>query len=71
MIGPKKLSVIRQELQHRLAALGNDPIRWLEERMAVPEHRGSPASKGSEVLDALRRIVEAPRTGKQRKQQIG
>jgi hypothetical protein len=38
VIGRKKLSTIRQELQRALAASGEDPIRWLEGRMTGSEH---------------------------------
>lgn len=71
MIGPKKLSTIRQELQRALTATGDDPIRWLEERMATPERQGPAASKGSDVLHSLRRVLEATGTEKRRKQRVG
>ncbi|HZY87790.1 MAG TPA: hypothetical protein VFE78_23340 [Gemmataceae bacterium] len=69
MIGPKKLSTIRQELSGALAAAGLESLRWLEERMNAPERRGHVASGESEVLQSLRRILEAterPKRGKQR-----
>jgi hypothetical protein len=56
MIGPKKLSTIRQELARALAATGDDPLCWLEERMAVPEHQS--VARESQVVHSLRRIVE-------------
>jgi hypothetical protein len=62
VIGPKKLSTIRHELQQALASTGDDPIRWLEERMAVPERQGSGPSGESEVLQSLYRILEATET---------
>jgi hypothetical protein len=34
MIGQKKLNIVRQELRRALSGIGDDPIRWLEERMA-------------------------------------
>ena len=58
MIGPKKLSAIRQELQRALTATGEDPIRWLEARMTGPECQGSAASEESEVLRSLRSFLE-------------
>lgn len=61
MIGPKKLSTIRQELQRALTATGDDPIRWLEERMTVPERQGSVAAGESEVLNSLRRFLDRKR----------
>jgi hypothetical protein len=63
MIGPKKLSTIRQQLQQALTPVGGDPLGWLEERMAAPEHPGSATDGESEVLQSLRRFLEAP--GKQ------
>jgi hypothetical protein len=71
VIGPKKLSTIRQELQRALAASGEDPIRWLEGRMTGPEHQGSAASGESEILRSLRRFLEAPGRGKRRNQRAG
>ena len=50
MIGPKKLVIIRQELEAALAATGDDPIRWLEERMNAPECQGSATSGGSDAV---------------------
>jgi hypothetical protein len=64
MIGRKKLSTIRQELQRALAATGDDPIHWLEERMAVPPGQGTATPGENEVLQSLRRILE--RAGRQR-----
>ena len=61
MIGPKKLSTIRQELQRALTATGDDPIRWLEERMTVPERQGSVSAGESEVLNSLRRFLDGKR----------
>ena len=58
MIGPKKLSIIRQELQCALAATGDDPIQWLEERMNVPERPSSGDAGENEVLNSLRRFLE-------------
>jgi hypothetical protein len=71
MIGPKKLSSIRQELQAALKAAGEDPIRWLEQRMAAPQRRGVALPGESEVLSSLRRFLEAPRKEKRRKQRLG
>ncbi len=71
MIGPKKLRTIRQELQRALTATGDDPIRWLEERMTAPECQGPAASGKSGILRSLRRILEATRKKKHRKQRVG
>ena len=61
MIGPKKLSTIRRELQRALTATGDDPIRWLEERMAVHERQASVGTGESEVLNSLRRFLDRKR----------
>jgi hypothetical protein len=71
MIGPTALSVIRQELQRALTATGDDPIRWLEERMSSPETESSAVCGESEILQSLRRILETTETAKRRKQQGG
>jgi hypothetical protein len=68
MIGPKKLSAIRQELESALTATGDDPIRWLEVRMTAPECQGSAASEGRDVLQSLRRVLEATGREKRRRQ---
>jgi hypothetical protein len=60
MIGPKKLSSIRQELRRALDATGDDAIRWLEQRMTAPTGEGAAAAGESEVLHSLRRFLEAP-----------
>ena len=62
VIGRKKLGSIRQELQRAMKATGEDPIRWLEERMAAPQRHGIGAPGESEVVSSLRRLLE--RTGK-------
>jgi hypothetical protein len=54
-----------------LAATGDDPIRWLDERMAAPEYRDPAAPRESEVLHSLRRFLEAPGPGKGRKRRAG
>jgi hypothetical protein len=58
MIGPKKLSAIRQELKSALDATGDDPIGWLEERMSAPVRRAPAAEHGNEVLHSLRRFLK-------------
>jgi hypothetical protein len=58
MMGPKKLSTIRQELKQALSRTGNDPIKWLEERIRATESTGQQAP---EVLQSLRRLFKTPR----------
>ena len=71
MIGPKKLSTIRQELERALKATGGDPIRWLERRMAAPRRQGGAASGESEVLHSLRRFLETTCKKRPRKLRVG
>jgi hypothetical protein len=63
MIGPKKLSTIREELRLALAATGEDPIRWLEMRMAA-------STTKSEVLQYLRDFLKGPTRKKRPKKVI-
>ncbi len=75
MIGSKKLSSIRKELRRALEATGEDPIHWLEERVAAAERKGTRA-EGPEILQSLQRFLASPRKGKtpakrRRKQRLG
>lgn len=58
MIGPKKLSVIRQELRRVLETTGEDPIDWLKARIAATERERPAATGEGEVLRSLRRFLE-------------
>ncbi len=71
MIGPKDLSAIRQELKRALTAAGQDPLRWLERRVAAPERQGTAASGESEVLHSLRRFLEATAPRKRHERRVG
>jgi hypothetical protein len=71
VIGPKKLSTIRQELKGAMSATEEDPIRWLEVRMTIPECAGPAASGESEVLQSLRRFLAATGRGAGRKRRSG
>jgi hypothetical protein len=57
MIGRKKLSTIREEIERALATSGDDPIRWLEQRMAAPARKDD---DGGEVLQSLQRFLAGP-----------
>ena len=60
MIGQKKLSTIREDLKRAFATVSDDPIDWLEQRMAAG-NRATLVSPGeSEVLLSLRRLLELP-----------
>jgi hypothetical protein len=60
MMGNKKLATIRQELKDALEKEEQDPIQWLEERIAAGRREGS----GTEVLESLKRVLERGTTGK-------
>ena len=60
MIGPKKLSTIRHELRRALSTTGEDPIRWLEARIADAERHSPASAEDGEVLRALHRFLGAP-----------
>ncbi len=70
MIGPKKLSAIREELHTALAATSDDPLAWLEQRMAAPSGQGLAASGESEILHSLRRFLAAAGREKRRKKPV-
>jgi hypothetical protein len=53
MMGPKKLSTIREELRQAFGAEGDDPVKWLEGRIAKSSDR-------SEVLQYLRDFLKGP-----------
>ena len=64
MIGTKKLSTIRQEIEAALAAKGEDPIGRLERQIGASKREGD----RTEVLEGLKRFLESPRKRKPRKQ---
>ena len=70
MIGPKKLSEIRQQLKSAMAATSDDPIQWLEERMASPSGQGAAGEQGNEVLRSLQRFLEAKDKPKPRTRRV-
>ena len=53
MMGPKSLDEIRAELRYLLSRDGEDPIKWVEKRMAA-------GRQDSEVLKSIRALLEAP-----------
>lgn len=60
MMGPRKLQDIRDQLQQILTDEGNgDPIAWLEQRMAASQRSRTAEQAHGEVLESLRRVVEA------------
>jgi hypothetical protein len=63
MMGPKKLSEIKGEIRRALAATGEDPIEWVEKRIAA---RKGPPPGSIDVLESLRQFLEGPPPKKRR-----
>jgi hypothetical protein len=57
MIGTKKLSSIRKEIEQALTSPGADPIQRLERLIASAKRKG----ERTEVLEGLKRFLESPR----------
>jgi hypothetical protein len=57
MIGTKKLSMIRQEIEQALDSTGADPIERLEQQIVTAKRKGD----RTEVLEGLKRFLESPR----------
>jgi hypothetical protein len=57
MIGSKKLSTIRKEIEQALGSTGADPIQSLEELIASAKRKG----ERTEVIEGLKRFLESPR----------
>jgi hypothetical protein len=66
MIGTKKLSTIREEIQRSLASGGVDPIQWLEKRIASAKRKGN----RTEILQGLKRFLELPPKRKPGKRRV-
>jgi hypothetical protein len=66
MIGTKKLSTIRQELEKAFASTGNDPILRLERLIALTKRKGD----STDVMEDLKRFLESPRKAKRRKRRV-
>jgi hypothetical protein len=64
MMGPEKLSTIRDELATALAGTGKDPIQWLEDRLRQLEKEHRPAPTEREVLQALVRVLQGSKKAK-------
>jgi len=62
MIGTKKLSTIRRQIEEALAPSGGDPIQRLERQIASSKRKGH----RTEVPEGLKRFLESPRKRKRR-----
>jgi hypothetical protein len=67
MIGTKKLSTIRKEIEKELASSGEDPIQRLERQIASAKRKG----ESTEVIEGLKRFLESPRKRQRRKHRVG
>ena len=67
MIGTKKLSAIRKQIESGLASTVADPIQRLERQIASGKRKGD----RTEVLEGLKRFLESPRKRNQRKRRVG
>jgi hypothetical protein len=63
MIGTKKLSTIRKQIEQALASAGADPIQRLERRIASARRKGD----RTEVMEGLKLFLESRGKRKQRK----
>jgi hypothetical protein len=67
MIGTKKLSTIRKQIEKALASSGADPIQSLERQIASAKRKGD----RTEVIEGLKRFLESPRKQQHRKRGAG
>ena len=67
MIGTKKLSTIRREIEEAVAPAGGNPIQRLERQIASAKRKGD----RTEVLEGLKRFLESPRKRKRRTGRAG
>jgi hypothetical protein len=67
MIGTKKLSAIRKQIEKALASPGADLLQRLERQIASAKRKGD----RTEVMEGLKRFLESPRKRKHRKPGIG
>ena len=67
MIGTKKLSTIRKQIEQALASTGADPIQRLEREMTSAKRKGD----RTEVIEGLKRFLESSPKGKHRKPGAG
>lgn len=63
MIGSKKLSTIRDQIETALASTGADPIQRLDRQIASAKRRGD----RTEVMEGLKRFLESPRKAEHRR----
>ena len=67
MIGPKKLSEIKQELKASLTESVGNPIEWLEQEIRRLEIEKKGKTDSTEVFESLLRLFEKPQAKKPRR----
>jgi hypothetical protein len=67
MIGTKKLSTIRREIEEALAPASGNPVQRLERQIVSAKRKGA----RTEVLEGLKRFLELPQKQKRRKSRAG
>jgi hypothetical protein len=67
MIGTKKLRTIHEQIEKALASTGEDAIQRLERQITLAKRKGD----STEVMDGMKRFLQAPRKGKRRKRRVG
>jgi hypothetical protein len=67
MIGTKKLSTIRKQIEKALASTSVDPIQQLERQIASAKRKGD----RTEVMEGIKRFLESPRKRAQQKHRDG
>jgi hypothetical protein len=67
MIGTKKLSTIREEIEQAFASKDKDAIHRLERLIASAKGKGDRA----EVMEDLKRFLESPRERRHRRRRVG
>jgi len=66
VIGTKKLSAIRQEIETAWSSTGENPIQRLERQIATAKRKGD----STEVLEGLKRFLESPSRRKSSKRRV-
>ncbi len=63
MIGTRKLSTIRTQIEEAFASAGRDPIQRLDRLIATAHRKGD----RTDVIEGLKRFLESPRRRKDRR----
>jgi hypothetical protein len=56
MMGTKTVAQMRVELRRKLSETGEDPIAWLEKRIATGKRR----NVRTDVLESIKRVLQRP-----------